>query len=528
MKKITDIRFQEIASIPHLIKDFLSGELMGFEDDIFNLQNVQLKMDTKEKCFTPHQRTILVQALERQLSGTLLSTKQKEHFENLKEERCFTVTTGHQLNLFTGPVFFIYKIIQTIKTAEYLKTHFPEYSFVPIFWMASEDHDFQEINHFKTREAYYETNAEAGGAVGRMVISERGFIDAFEAEFENTEYGPKLIEWLREAYAPGNTLSQATRILGQHLFGDYGLLMLDGDDVALKSEMIPIFQKELESQQLKAFTAAQREFLEQNYSKVQVNPRDINLFYLSETRNRIDYDGTNYYLIDTPIKMSRGEILAELHSHPERFSPNALMRPVYQELILPNIAYIGGNAEIMYWAELKEYFHSLDLPFPILIPRNSMLFVPQKVRRKMENLQLEVRDFFGDFTSVINLRLMQDNKLQELLNKNKFLLEASFKELKDQSALTDKSFRNLVEAEETRQLKSYSRMEKRLLRAEKIKHQDVVARMNSLYGKIHPGGLWQERVLNFSVFFSEYGHEWIRYTYNQMDVENSKLIMVQV
>lgn len=527
MKTIEEINFQEIQNIPDLIKDFLSEELLGFEDEVFNIQNIKSKIEAKKK-FSPQQRQVLYDALKSQLSKISLTKKQIDNLEFLKENHCFTITTGHQLNLFTGPSFFIYKIIQTIKTSEFLKAEFPDLHFVPIFWMATEDHDFEEINHFNTTENYYHITEADGGAVGRIKVSDQAFIKDFEKEFQHKAYGPKLIDWLYEAYALGNTLAEATRILVQNLFGKYGLLMLDGDDASLKSEMVPVFQKELEAQQLKTSTAAQRDFLNENYGKVQVNPREINLFYLNDSRKRIDYDGKHYFIIDTPSKLTRKNIISELHNYPERFSPNALLRPVYQESILPNIAYIGGNAEIMYWIELKEYFHNLDLPFPVLIPRNSMLFLNNKIVEKTEKLNLQPQDFFGEFTRLINKRLMQDHRLLELLNKNKLLIETAFNELKEQSALTDKSFRNLVEAEETRQLKSYHRMEKRLIRAEKIRNQDTVDRMKSLYNQIHPGGVWQERIYNFSVFFSDWGWDWIDSTYEAMDVKNSKLIMVQV
>ena len=528
MKKICDISFLEIESIPKPIKDFLSGQLTDFQEDLFSIENFQSKIQAKKNYFTLQQREILEEVLQKQCADFNLSEKQKKNLESLKNANCFTVTTGHQLNLFTGPVFFIYKILQTIKTAEFLKRHFPECDFVPIFWMASEDHDLEEISHFKTDSDYYEIQEKSGGGVGRIKVNDQTFIDQFEKEFENSVFGSELISWLREAYHCGNTLSQATRVLGQKLFSEYGLLMLDGDEVSLKSQMITVFKDELQSQQLKKQTEKNVEYLNEHYGKVQVNPREINLFYLTETRNRIDFDGQNYFIIDTPAKFSPEEMFAELESHPERFSPNALMRPVYQETVLPNIAYIGGNAEVMYWLELKDYFQSLKLVFPVLIPRNSMLFISEKITAKMEKLDIQPHELLGDFSKLIKKRLLQDHELLQLLSENENMIKTSFERLKDRASLTDRSFRNLVEAEETRQLKSYRRMEKRLLRAERMQQKDRVTRMNRLYHEIHPGGIWQERVYNFSVFYSQDGKHWIDFCYDNMDVENSKLIMMQV
>ncbi len=152
------------------------------------------------------------------MSGLTLSSKQKENIENLRLANTFTITTGHQLNLFSGPVFFVYKILQTIKTCTYLKEYFPDFNFVPVYWMASEDHDFAEINHFKTENNYYEINEKSGGPVGRIKINDTYFISEFEEEFKDSVFGTELILMLKEAYKIGNTLTQAIQILVNRLF----------------------------------------------------------------------------------------------------------------------------------------------------------------------------------------------------------------------------------------------------------------------------------------------------------------------
>ena len=309
--------------------------------------------------------------MKKQLENLQLSDKQKENLQALSQENAFTIVTGHQLNLFTGPAFFVYKILQTIKTTDFLNQNIQGKKFVPIFWMATEDHDFEEINHFKTQNHIYSIDGKSGGAVGRIKVERNNFIEEFEKEFKYNDFGKELIYWMKEAYAEGKTLAEATKTLVNKLFADRGLLMIDGDDRELKEQMKEIFADELKNNSLKKETHQSVENLTKKYGKVQVNPREINLFYLTETRDRIEFDGEKYHVVDRDISFTEAEILAELESYPEKFSPNAVMRPVYQEKILPNIAYIGGNAEVMYWLELKEYFRHVEVPFPILIPRNS-------------------------------------------------------------------------------------------------------------------------------------------------------------
>lgn len=528
MKTINKISFQDIANIPQLVKDFLNHNIEGFEENTFSLQNFKNKIKEKQASFNSRQREILALALEQQFSSLTISSKQKQNMEDLKLENTFTITTGHQLNLFSGPVFFVYKILQTIKTCSYLKENFPEFNFVPVYWMASEDHDFAEINHFKTENNYYEINEKFGGAVGRIPLSDTFFISEFEKEFKDYVFGTELILMLKEAYKAGNTLTQAIQILVNRLFSDFGLLILDGDSAALKTQMKETFRDELVNFSLNEESKQKIDFLTGKYGKVQVNPRDINLFYLTETRDRIDFNGNQYVIVNKNRQFTKEEILQELEWHPEKFSPNALMRPVYQETVLPNLAYIGGNAEIMYWLELKDYFTKINLPFPILIPRNSMLFINQKTLGKIEKLQLKIEDFFQNFTAITNHKILDNNEILRLLEEKESQLIHQFAELKAAAETTEKSFGNMVKAEEVRQMKSFKRMKKRLLHAEKIKQTELLERLENLFLDIHPSKNWQERVYNFSVFFADHGNAWLETCLEEMQIDESKLIILAI
>lgn len=528
LKTINKISFNDIESIPQLIKDFLNHRMEGFEENTFSLDNFRKQIHLKQQSFTGQQREILSHAIQQQLLGLTLSSKQKENLHDLNAPNTFTITTGHQLNLFSGPVFFIYKILQTIKTCTHLKENFPDFNFVPVYWMASEDHDFAEINHFKTQNGYYEINEKSGGPVGRIPVTDTFFISEFEKEFKDYVFGTELILMLKEAYKAGNTLTDAIKILVNRLFSEFGLLILDGDSKELKTEIKEVFKDELLHFSLQKISKQKVEFLTEKYGKVQVNPREINLFYLSDTRDRIDFDGQQYIVIDKDIQFSQEEIINELENAPEKFSPNALMRPVYQEKILPNIAYIGGNAEIMYWLELKDYFSHINIPFPVLIPRNSMLFLQEKAIKKIEKLDLKIEDFFQNFITITNNKILDDNAILKLLEEKENVLINNFSELKSVAETTEKSFGNMVKAEEVRQLKSFKRMKKRLLHAEKIKQNELLARLENLFLDVHPSKTWQERIYNFSVFFADQGYSWLETCLEEMVVHESKLIIVAI
>lgn len=528
MKTINKIAFSDINSIPALVKDFLNREIPGFEDQVFSVENIRKQIQHKQESFGDDQRNVLAEVIKGQLADFRLSEKQIQNIDFLKEKNTFTITTGHQLNLFSGPAFFVYKILQTIKTCVYLKTYLADYNFVPVYWMASEDHDFAEINHFKTENNFYEINEASGGVVGKINIHDTFFISEFEKEFKDSVFGTELILMLKEAYKAGNTLTKTIQTLVQRLFSDFGLLILDGDSKRLKNQIKDVFKDELLHFSLQKHAQQKVDFLSEKYGKVQVNPREINLFYLSETRDRIDYFANDYVIVDKNIKFSKEEILNELESFPEKFSPNALMRPVFQETVLPNLAYIGGNAEIMYWLELKDYFEELKLPFPILIPRNSMLFLTEKTVGKMDKLEVKINDFFENFTAITNAKILENSEIPLQLDNAEQILKNQFLKLKSEAENTDVTFGNLVKAEETRQLKSFSRMRKRLLRAEKTKQRELLERLEKLFLEVHPSKNWQERVYNFSVFFADFGYDWIKFCMEEMVVEDSKLIIVAI
>lgn len=516
------IPFQEIEGVPSLIKDFLNQNIPEFSSYLFSLSKINEQTAKKAKSFSQEQRILLHEVLKEQMKDLQLSRKQELNLQALLSPTTFTITTGHQLNLFSGPAFFVYKILQTIKTADVLSENGPE-KFVPVFWMATEDHDFEEVNHFETPNNTFKIKGRTDGAVGRKLIDDVSFIEEFENEFKDEIFGTQLILLLKKAYQKNRTWKQATQILVQELFSEFGILMIDGDDKKLKNQMSSIFYEELTQKITHHHTQETIKFLQKKYKKIQINPREINLFYLTDTRNRISGQEQDFEIVDLQKNIS----LEELSSDWSKISPNALLRPVFQEKVLPNVAYIGGNAEIMYWLELPKVFEAFRVDFPLLMPRSSMVFLPQKTHQKIQKIGWKIEDFFMDFSSQLNTAILQESSLPALLNQQEEFLKNNFQILKQEAAQTDKSFINLVDAEESRQLKSFARMKKRLLRAEKIKHAEYVEKLQKIFFSIHPHGVWQERVYNFSVFFAENGISWLKTCYQELDIHNSELILME-
>ncbi|MBT8313692.1 MAG: bacillithiol biosynthesis cysteine-adding enzyme BshC [Maribacter sp.] len=507
--------FKQTGYFSNLICDYIDEKesLRPFYNRFPNIGNFKDQIEEKLANYPDENRSVLYEALQLQYKGFSISKKTKENLIQLKEPITFTVVTGHQLNLFTGPLYFLYKIISTINLTIELKKAYPKFNFVPIYWMATEDHDFEEINYFNFNAKKLRWNKEATGAVGRLPTDGlQEIYETFAKELGIGQNAERLKDLFKKTYIDHANLTDATRSLANTLFGDYGLVIVDGDDIELKKLLVPFAKSDIienTSFQRVSETVAKLGGLSEGYT-IQVNPREINYFYLKENlRERIVLRDGKFHVNNTEIEFSKDELLQELQDHPERFSPNVITRPLYQEIILPNLCYIGGGGELAYWLELKTSFEVLDVTFPILLPRNSALLMTAKQQRKLEKMDLSAVDLFLDQNRLINKKIREISDIEIDLSEQKKLLTEQFKMLYGIASQTDKSFLGAVKAQEVKQLKGLDNLEKRLLKAQKRKLKDHVERMVQLQNELFPERSLQERNLNFSEFYLEYGESLI-------------------
>ena len=511
--KVTHIPFKNTGFFSKTMLDYLEqkNSILPFYNNFPDISGFHNQIEEKQKSFILQHRLVLVDALEKQYKGFKISEKTTENIAILKQQNTFTVTTGHQLNLFTGPLYFLYKILSTINLCEDLSEKFPEQNFVPIYWMATEDHDFDEINYFNFDGKKVQWNREDGGAVGRF--STDGLENVFKV-FSNHLGNSKNAEYLKQLFSDGylkhKNLADATRFIANELFKDYGLVIIDGDDENLKKLFNPIVKDELEnSTSFKAVSNTIDE-LEKNY-KIQVNPREINLFYLGDNfRERIIFENGIYKVNNTDITFSTEEILQEVENNPLAFSPNVIMRPLYQEVVLPNLCYLGGGGEIAYWLELKDYFNAVNVPFPILLLRNSVQVLSGKQAKKLNKLNITTEEIFLKQNDLLKLKIKENSEIQFSFQDAKTLLNEQFLALRRVANETDFSFVGAVDAQERKQQKGLENLERRLLRAEKRKQKDLVSRITDLHNNLLPNESLEERQRNFSEYYLEYGNGFVK------------------
>jgi bacillithiol biosynthesis cysteine-adding enzyme BshC len=505
------ISYQKSGYFTKIIIDYLDEkqELKQLYHQFPTLENFKAQIEEKSANFTLENRQILVFELEKQYDKLEISSLTKANILSLINPKTFTITTGHQLNLFTGPLYFLYKIVSTINLCKELKNEYPDNNFVPIYWMATEDHDFEEINYFNFKHTKIQWNADSFGPVGRLSTdSLQEVLELFSKELGNGTNAEYLKSLFQKSYLEHDNLADATRYLANELFKNQGLVILDADNLALKKLFIPFAKEELLHQ-----TSFQRvtetNKLLHDYG-VQVNPREINLFYIEDNlRERIIFENGIYKINNTKLAFSENEILDLLNANPEKFSPNVILRPLYQEVILPNLCYIGGGGEIAYWLELKSNFEANDITLPILLLRNSVLLATQKQNDKANKLNLTWSDLFLKQQELFNNKTKKFSEFTIDFSEQKAHLKSQFENLYKIASKTDTSFFGAVKAQETKQIKGLENLEKRLLKAEKRVHASELERIIQLKNELFPNQSLQERKANFSEFYLEYGTELI-------------------
>jgi len=470
-----------------------------------------------EKSDSFQHREALVDALENQYAKAKLKS---ESIRVLKASNAFTITTGHQVCFFSGPLYSFYKIISVINTCKTLKKTYPEHEFVPVFWMATEDHDFAEANHFFLSEGKVEWESGQGGAVGRMdLVGMEEVLEKIKVMLGLGYRSGELEDLFKSAYIKHKNVADATRYLMHHFFGKHGLVCIDGDDPNLKGLMVDAFTEELSNRTSYKAVQETNSLLVKDYS-LQVTPREINLFYLlDQLRERIvlSEDG-HYEVLNSNLRFSKDEILAELRKHPERFSPNVILRPLYQEHILPNLAYIGGGGELNYWFQLKRVFASFNVPMPILMLRNSVLVIDQKSSKLMDKLGLTNEELFRNSAFELEQELVREASNEELsLKEAHEKLEALFNEMEHKLKRVNDQLEKSVRSGYARSERIVKNLEKKMLRAEKRKHEVLIDRLQRLQDKLFPREGLQERNLNFAVLFEELGADLVPVLIDHLD-----------
>ena len=488
----------------------------------FSQNELAQQAKRKIQSFSKDQRKLISEVLDQQMNGYDHDAV-KNNIQLIKEENTVTVATGHQLNIYTGPLYVVYKIMHIVKLAEEMNAKDSDHNYVPIFWMGTEDHDFPEINHLHLFNDTVIWESEQQGPVGRFNLKD--FNEAKQAVLDKFENNASFASFLERHYK-SETLSEATRKFVMELFEDYGLLILDSDHKQLKASFSQVMREELSDQFAEKAVNQNSKLLEELGYECQATARPINLFYITDDqRDRIIPVEGGFEIGEQ--RFTQEEVLQLLDQHPERFSPNVVLRPVYQEFILPNICYVGGGGEMSYWLQFKGVFDHLKLPYPILKVRNSLQLIDGIALKKMKKLNISIPQLFEGIHKVKKEYVLthEDDVMDFSLLEQKS--NALSEEIESLIITVDMGLKGYGKSESTKLNKQIEGIKQKLIRHQKKKHDDAMNQIDNLFERLFPADGPQERYDNIIPNLAKYGKkEFMHLLYANMEPFGNKFIML--
>lgn len=513
-----EFKLSEINTLSNTTKAFVNSEeslmeIIGKDNAYYSIE----KAIEGKNSFNQEYRTTLVKCIlndYRFLLDSEADNLVKSNINLLLNTNTYTVSTGQQLHLFLGPAFVIYKILAVIKLTEELKTKHPDKNFIPIYWLASEDHDFEEIKDTKLFGNKFIWETKQTGACGRFNLSEvRPLIEEIKQHVNLNSDKLKFVDELEEIYSNSKCLSEATIKIAHKIFGEMGLVCLDADKKELKNQFRDVIEKDVLGQiNIKPFNDLTDSLVSINFH-TQLHCREINFFYLLDgIRSRIILEDDKFTVVGTEIRFTREEIIKDIKEHPEHYSPNAVLRPLYQETILPNIAYIGGNAEINYWLQISNIFEINKISKPTLLLRPSLWIIPNKSLDLLKKLHISSVDLLisqNPEKHMVSLGANQINLKENIATFNTFK-----KEIQDTVNQIDKTdFMQLVELGKAYE-KALKNAEKALIELEKNKVDNSLKKLDDTFRNYFDIKHMQERNLNCLEM-------WIKYENVAFKLKNS-------
>jgi bacillithiol synthase len=489
-------------------------------------------------------RQLLAEVLLEQNSQFRASSQTLENIKLLAEANTFAVVTGQQVGMFSGPLYTLYKTITAIKLTKQLSDIYPQYKFVPVFWLEGEDHDFDEVNRVGiVNNEQVPMNIEylhAGkiqgkntGPVGEILFDNNleHFFSTIGNNISNSEFRTPMIEMLKRFYSEGVSFNHAFASLMNQFFGEDGLIFISSYNNQLKRLLSPIFQKEiLEFPKVSQLIIEQSAELEERYH-AQIKTKALNLFYFFKNgRYFIEPRETDFSLRGTRHFISKEDMIKIATDYPELLSPNVALRPICQDLLLPTFAYVAGPSEIAYFAQLKKVYQYFNITMPIIYPRASATIVEDKLERIMEKYQLGLIDFFGTAqklnSSVIDF--VSEVKIDEMFKEAAEKINNLTSEMKFGLNYIDPTLLGALETTKEKIDQQLELLKNKVSEAQNRKHDTALRQVNKVISNIFPNQNFQEREINIIHFMNKYGLDFVNSLKNEISIGQFKHQIIKV
>jgi bacillithiol biosynthesis cysteine-adding enzyme BshC len=455
-----------------------------------------------------------------------------QNIDALVQDEACAVVTGQQVALFSGPLYTIYKALTAIKLAESLsqQTGVPV---VPIFWLATDDHDFAEVNHIdlldqtgQLRRVSYEDRptlerVPVGGL--RFSTEIEACVGALDEMTPPSEFKPEILSLLKEAYRPGRTFAEAFSIWMTRLFSAHGLVLID----PCHPDLIAIAQQPLlteiggGSPSSRCVMRVSRRLIEKNYApQVRQQEGKLNLFLAEHERQPIHVAGDGFSVRDPDRRFTRDELVKLARDTPHAFSPNVLMRPLVQDTILPTVAYVAGPGEIAYLAQLRGAYEEFDIPMPVVYPRKGFTVLERNVGSTLETLSLLIQDVWGGLSAKRNALAGEEipEPLRRALETAVGNLDRDLEAVSREATAMDGSLGQSADGVHRKIQHQMNLLETKVIQAAKKKQEIVGRKLTKLENRLMPNRHLQERVFNVTPFLMKYGFSWLEELYRAVDL----------
>lgn len=484
-------------------------------------------------------KNVLIDILKRQNVDFGGDEFTAQNIELLKSDNTFTVVTGQQVGLYTGPLYTVLKTITSIKLAKELKEKFPQFDFVPLFWLEAEDHDIDEANHidiinkqnelvrigFESQPDSEDSSKKPSKPVGSLKLDEmvNSINEQLRSNLIDTDFKNKLMDMITSCYHPEADYKTAFAKMMNELFRGYGVIFLDPSDAEVKRLLIPIFERELRtSPKLCETIISTSAELEKNYD-LQVKPKVINMFFL-HNGNRLliePRDEGRFALRNSKRRFENEELLNVLQENPELFSPNVVLRPICQDYLLPTVAYVGGPGEISYFAQFKPVYQHYGITMPVIFPRASATIIEGKIAKFMSNFNVKLEDIFHQSFLVSKVvDKLSEVKVEDEVSKYSDELNKLFYDMRNMTARVDQTLLNTVDNMKERMKQNLEQFKAKLINSQAKKSDTTTSQIDKVVNNIYPDHQLQERVINITYFLNKYDDAFMKKLFHEIDVMN--------
>lgn len=523
--------FLDYISDFNSVKRFFEYDFKSHEDFLKCIELTSESYRNGRKFLRKDLTSIL--SLQNQSFGS--GQKAIDNIAALNDSSTFAVVTGQQLGILSGPLYTVIKALNTIQLSEKLKSQFPDYNFVPVFWMEADDHDFLEINNISvvTKEnelkklTYFERGIEEEKYLKPAgTLQFDGEIDKLVNELSEclgkTDFSAALFEAIAESYKTGNTMKKSFGQFLNFVLGDKGIVLVDPSDPALKNLLKPVFKKALESSASLAEKVISTTVDLESSHIAQVKPKPINLFYIHEGNRYLiePREGGSYALKNSRQRFSREELLEKLETSTDNFSWNVITRPVCQDYLLPTVAYIGGPSEISYFAQLREAYKVFDMNMPVVYPRTSVTILDSRTKSFMEKNSIQFTEMFDERELMRSIvKKSSDKNPEEMFSKMKDELNAIFYTYDKELSLIDTNQSSAFSKRCSQFVESLNVAREKFITAQAKQNEVITGQLSKVLLNVYPGNMPQERLLNITMFYNKYGSNLIEILLSEISID---------